>query len=150
MAKHSLLISVIVILSILSGGCAGPEPTVAPTPTDVVPEPTLEPTPTPPPGLGDVWARPADGATMVYVPRGTFPMGSTEAEVDEAFAEFEAASEDLLAVAAAEGGDVDGLEAALDELEQELRSSMKAGEPVEFAAEFASDFLSSWFSAISD
>ncbi len=31
--------------------------------------------------LGDTWIRPADGMTMVYVPGGTFQMGSTDAEV---------------------------------------------------------------------
>ena len=38
------------------------------------------------PALGDSWIRPADGATMVYVPGGTFQMGSTQAEIDAAFA----------------------------------------------------------------
>ena len=37
-----------------------------------------------PAALGDTRIRPADGVTMVYVPGGTFQMGSTEAEVDAA------------------------------------------------------------------
>jgi Tol biopolymer transport system component len=36
---------------------------------------------------GDTWTRPADGMTMVYVPGGTFPMGSTAAEVDAAISQ---------------------------------------------------------------
>ena len=66
-------------------------PTEAPTPTrvptreltQVSPEPTETvseaPTPEPPPsgpGLGDAWTRLSDGAVMVYVPQGTFQMGS--------------------------------------------------------------------------
>ena len=30
------------------------------------------------PALGDTWARPTDGMVLVYVPGGTFPMGSAE------------------------------------------------------------------------
>jgi formylglycine-generating enzyme required for sulfatase activity len=36
------------------------------------------------PGLGDTWTRPADGMEMVYVPAGTFQMGSSDTQVDEA------------------------------------------------------------------
>jgi TolB protein len=36
---------------------------------------------------GDTLTRPADGMTMVYVPGGTFPMGSTAAEVDAAISQ---------------------------------------------------------------
>jgi formylglycine-generating enzyme required for sulfatase activity len=58
-------------------------PTPVPTPTDV-PSPLT--TPTPEGGsLGDIWTRPADGMMMVYVPDGTFQMGSTVAEIDAAF-----------------------------------------------------------------
>ena len=35
------------------------------------------------PALGDTWVRPTDGAVMVYVPTGTFQMGSSEAEIDD-------------------------------------------------------------------
>jgi carboxyl-terminal processing protease len=34
--------------------------------------------------LGDTWDRPADGMVMVYVPGGTFLMGSTAAQIDAA------------------------------------------------------------------
>jgi formylglycine-generating enzyme required for sulfatase activity len=37
---------------------------------------------TAPAALGDTWPRPADGMTVVYVPGGTFQMGSTDAEVE--------------------------------------------------------------------
>ena len=40
-----------------------------------------------PAALGDTRTRPADGMTMVYVPGGTFQMGSTDAEVDEALSQ---------------------------------------------------------------
>ena len=36
--------------------------------------------------LGDAWTRPADGMVMVYVPPGTFQMGSTEAQIEAAIA----------------------------------------------------------------
>jgi iron(II)-dependent oxidoreductase len=34
--------------------------------------------------LGDTWTRPIDGMVMVYVPAGTFQMGSTQAQIAEA------------------------------------------------------------------
>jgi formylglycine-generating enzyme required for sulfatase activity len=34
------------------------------------------------PSVGDTWVRPADGAVMVYVPGGTFPMGSAESDAE--------------------------------------------------------------------
>ncbi|MFN2189886.1 MAG: formylglycine-generating enzyme family protein [Candidatus Promineifilaceae bacterium] len=33
--------------------------------------------------LGDMWVRPADGMTMVFVPAGSFPMGSEDGSADE-------------------------------------------------------------------
>jgi formylglycine-generating enzyme required for sulfatase activity len=60
---------------------------VALTTRDEVELDTPTPPPAPPAGrsdddgslaLGDTWVRPADGMVMVYVPGGTFPMGSTE------------------------------------------------------------------------
>jgi formylglycine-generating enzyme required for sulfatase activity len=45
------------------------------------------PEPTAPPAeasLGDTWTRPADDAVMVYVPSGTFQMGSNDEDVDYA------------------------------------------------------------------
>ena len=43
---------------------------------------------TPPPNaqLGDEWVRPTDGMVMVFVPAGTFMMGSTEQEINDALA----------------------------------------------------------------
>ena len=72
---------------------------------------------------------------------GELDADSSEAEVDEAFTEFNAVSEELVALAAAEGADADGLEQALDELEQQMRDAMESGEPLEFQQEF----LSEWF-----
>ena len=42
----------------------------------------------PPPNAqrGDEWVRPKDGMVMVFVPAGTFMMGSTAQEIDDAFA----------------------------------------------------------------
>ena len=113
----------IVLLSILVGGCGTAGPASAPVtggdtpvpPTATVPPdiqapttPAVLPSDTPPPptpaavpqtdttmgslslpiqaALGNTWSRPADGMPMVYVPGGTFPMGSTEAEVADALA----------------------------------------------------------------
>ncbi len=46
---------------------------------------TVTPEPKPPPNafLHDTWTRPTDGMVMVYVPGGTFQMGSTAGEDDE-------------------------------------------------------------------
>jgi formylglycine-generating enzyme required for sulfatase activity len=52
---------------------------VPPTPTPVPPTPTSQP-PTPTPAV-----REKDGMEMVYVPGGTFEMGSTDAEVEAVF-----------------------------------------------------------------
>jgi formylglycine-generating enzyme required for sulfatase activity len=57
------------------------------TETPILPTETLCPVATPPPAqatIGDTWTRPADGMVMVYVPAGTFPMGSSEAAIDAA------------------------------------------------------------------
>jgi formylglycine-generating enzyme required for sulfatase activity len=66
------------IATILSGAlllvaCAGAEV-----------EPTLAPPPTAPSALGDTRTRPADGMVMVYVPAGTFRMGSSQEDIDAA------------------------------------------------------------------
>jgi formylglycine-generating enzyme required for sulfatase activity len=49
---------------------------------------TISPAETPvsirPESPGEPWIRPADGVVMVYVPGGTFPMGSTAAQIDAA------------------------------------------------------------------
>jgi serine/threonine protein kinase len=52
-------------------------------PTDT---PTSEPRTGPPMGIdpGDTWTRPTDTMTLVYVPMGTFAMGSDDEQVDQA------------------------------------------------------------------
>lgn len=67
---------------------ATPTPSVEPlTSTPLLPTDTPAPTETPMPQLNDTWIRPADGMTMVYVPAGSFLMGSVagdpEADDDE-------------------------------------------------------------------
>ena len=70
---------------------AAPGEPVTPIPEDTPRATGRSDTPTPPPGLpasrgasdgfpalGDTWVRTADGMAMVYVPGGTFPMGSPE------------------------------------------------------------------------
>ncbi|MCA9952647.1 MAG: SUMF1/EgtB/PvdO family nonheme iron enzyme, partial [Anaerolineales bacterium] len=54
-------------------------PTKTPIPTST-PDPNMPP---PNPTLGSSWQRPADKMTMVYVPGGTFPMGSENGRDDE-------------------------------------------------------------------
>ena len=57
--------------------------TLAPTRT-VRPTATQDPdVPQPDPALSSRWLRPADGMTMVYVPGGTFAMGSEDGDSDE-------------------------------------------------------------------
>jgi formylglycine-generating enzyme required for sulfatase activity len=65
-----------------------PEPTDTPTP--VPPTPTRQPpTPTSGLGVGSTKVREKDGMEMVYVPGGTFQMGSTDAEIDAALKQCE-------------------------------------------------------------
>jgi formylglycine-generating enzyme required for sulfatase activity len=73
-----------------------PAPTAAPTPklsneiSATEPPPTTASTPKPiTASLGYTWTRPADEMAMVYVPGGTFQMGSTDAEIEAAFDECE-------------------------------------------------------------
>ncbi len=73
---------------------ATPLPTAVPA-TDLPPTDTPAPTartssPVPPanPSLGDTWARPTDGMVMVYVPGGTFKMGSDGNDPDARDDEF--------------------------------------------------------------
>ena len=71
MQEYLLLAAVTLVLT----GCIAPQ-TQQPSP------PTVPVTATP--ALGDTRTRPADGMVMLYVPGGTFQMGSTEAEVEAA------------------------------------------------------------------
>ncbi len=66
------------------------QPTTTPTPTPTT-TPTNTPTTTPDPNVpppnpqpGDPWTRPSDGMVMVYVPGGTFLMGSDPAQDPDA------------------------------------------------------------------
>ncbi|HOU13085.1 MAG TPA: SUMF1/EgtB/PvdO family nonheme iron enzyme [Anaerolineae bacterium] len=63
------------------------EPSPTPTETVSVATPDVEPTPSsapePTPLPDNTWLRPADDMIMVYVPAGTFQMGSEEGDEDE-------------------------------------------------------------------
>jgi formylglycine-generating enzyme required for sulfatase activity len=77
--------------ALFAGGDNGEnEAVIAPLPTETA-VPSLTPTatwdpnlPPPNPEAGDIWTRPADGMEMVYVPAGTFLMGSDPEEDPEA------------------------------------------------------------------
>ncbi len=98
----ALVIGVVVVGVVVSGLIGGgeertPIPTTSvtlvsegPTPTPVPPAPTSQP-PTPAPGfgVGSTKVREKDGMEMVYVPGGTFQMGSTNAEIDAVFDQCE-------------------------------------------------------------
>ena len=56
------------------------------TPPAQTAQPGRSPESTPSDGLDEPWTRGYDGMVMVYVPGGTFQMGSTDAEVREALA----------------------------------------------------------------
>ena len=71
-----------------------PTPWARPTIVASIPTPIVTPTPTidlytPPsnPQLGDTWTRPTDGMVMVYVPGGTFMMGSDPTVDDNAMSD---------------------------------------------------------------
>lgn len=68
--------------SLLFAGVDGNPVTVWGIPSTDTPSPTAIPMPTLSPG--DTWTRPVDGMVMVYVPDGTFQMGSTETEIEDA------------------------------------------------------------------
>jgi formylglycine-generating enzyme required for sulfatase activity len=89
----------LVLAALLLAACGGGQtPTPAPEPPPIAaatattaPPARATPTSTPPPpptpadafpALGDTWVRPADGMLMVYVPGGTFPMGSAGDDPD--------------------------------------------------------------------
>jgi formylglycine-generating enzyme required for sulfatase activity len=73
MLRVAQLIIQCAALALLLAGCAS-TPSATPTPAHT---PTPAPTPEPVgPALGDSQQRPADGATMVFVPGGAFQMGT--------------------------------------------------------------------------
>ena len=93
---HKAITAVVILLALLTG-CLETEPTdtpISPTPTLAIPVvespqppnklalPTVKVTPTS--LLGDTWIRPSDGMTMINVSSGTFRMGSTQAEIEDA------------------------------------------------------------------
>ncbi len=63
-----------------------PTPTRTPTPT-WTPTPTVDPNPPANAQLGNIWTRPSDGMPMVFVPGGTFMMGSNPAVDTEAYSD---------------------------------------------------------------
>jgi formylglycine-generating enzyme required for sulfatase activity len=83
-------IVVIVLASVVSGLLGGPVwgAAVGPSPVDefgLEQRSEIVPDAGAPGELGDVWVRPADGMEMVHLPEGQFQMGSTDAEVEQAF-----------------------------------------------------------------
>lgn len=75
----------LILLLAMLGGC-GLQPNRAPTPPPTAtPPPTPRPTataiPTPTPRPGTLRTRPSDGMAGVYVPAGSFTMGSSDAEI---------------------------------------------------------------------
>ena len=79
--RFSLLAAITLILT----GCTSPQ-TQQETPQILPVTATPEPTALTPatPTMGDTRTRPADGMVMIYVPGGTFQMGSTETEIEAA------------------------------------------------------------------
>jgi formylglycine-generating enzyme required for sulfatase activity len=99
----ALVIGVVVVAGLVGGpGEPAPIPTtsvplVAEGPTSThTPQPSVvTPKTQPPPTTAslhdDIWTRPTDDMEMVYVPGGTFEMGSTDAEVEAVFEQCEQA-----------------------------------------------------------
>ncbi len=91
-----VMLAMVVLFSRLKGGMFAPAPTETPTKTA---SPTLTPTakntstatctptptrtPTPALGVGSTMIREADAMEMVYVPEGTFVMGSDDSDADD-------------------------------------------------------------------
>jgi hypothetical protein len=67
------LLAIVLLVGVVACGLVGDGEAIKPT----VPQPPSNAS------LGDIWTRPADGMEMVYVPGGTFEMGSTEGIDDE-------------------------------------------------------------------
>jgi formylglycine-generating enzyme required for sulfatase activity len=92
-AYGRIVAAVIVLILIVSCGktestekdassISAPFPTSTPVPPVNTPIDEASPAVTSLPSFGDTWTRPADGMEEVYVPAGTFQMGSTDAEID--------------------------------------------------------------------
>ena len=64
-------------------------PDASPSVVSETPAPALMPTSPSEYKIGDTWVRPADEMPMLYVPAGTFKMGSTEAEIEATFNQCE-------------------------------------------------------------
>jgi eukaryotic-like serine/threonine-protein kinase len=87
MKNISLSIGVLISVSMLLDACATATPTAAPAtvaPATAAPATAAPATTAPTPGIGSTWTRPADGMLMLYVPAGSFTMGTT---IDQATTE---------------------------------------------------------------
>lgn len=77
-------IGLLLLTVTLIGSCGTANPTAPPEQPATRTEPTHAPTVRPSPSQGETRTRPIDGMVILYVPGGSFQMGSTEPEVDEA------------------------------------------------------------------
>ena len=78
MSSGCRAITIILLGALLLTACAGAEPAATPVP------PATDLTAPAQATLGDTWTRPAHGMVMVYVPGGTFQMGSNQEDIDAA------------------------------------------------------------------
>jgi formylglycine-generating enzyme required for sulfatase activity len=76
-----VLLIVVVVVGMFVSGLIGSGGERIPIPIALVPP--LKPQPPSNASLHDTWTRPTDGMEMVYVPGGTFDMGSTDGDEDE-------------------------------------------------------------------
>lgn len=82
MSRKRSAIAIGVALLVIMAACGESQPINTAARTNITPSAT---TPSPAgDNLGDIRTRPADGMTMVYVPAGTFKMGSTDVEIKDA------------------------------------------------------------------
>ena len=75
MSNYYRAITIVLLGALLLSGCARAGPAATPIPLTTAPTQVT---------LGDTWTRPADGMVMVYVPGGTFQMGSSQEDIDAA------------------------------------------------------------------
>ena len=89
MTDNTRIRFILVLLVLLAAACS---PAAAPAPTETLPptiaptatiEPTPTQTPTPQPQVGDVLISDVDGMEMMYIPAGSFQMGSRDGDDDE-------------------------------------------------------------------